>query len=377
MKKLRWLGAGGAAGLVLALAFVGSATAGHAIASYQSATLDVSGPTKLGGRGTTTIHVSVAPTDDPTAKATIYVPKGYATALSAPSGTQVGTVDAKVVAADLAGAVLPVTGTITVTDASAVLTVSGAQVPITTLATQCTTTPTHAAFLLLNLSAGGQAIQVPVFVDPAVGGETAFASFKLQLCLGPPDVPAGTPGRETFGIKLIDAKLNLTGVFTNPTAAGPYLWSAFLVPYTPAVGTANAAAAIEIRSAVLLPVNLTLKGKYDKKKKAAVLTGTLTIGGLADISGVAPFLFSGSKPSKLKPAGRAGKTAKSGAFTSTKKILKTTYFAVALGINPTDDTAEVCQGVSLAPAGCVNGTIGGFAVASNVVKITVPPKKKK
>ena len=37
MKKLRWLGAGGAAGLALALALVGSATAGPAIASYQSA----------------------------------------------------------------------------------------------------------------------------------------------------------------------------------------------------------------------------------------------------------------------------------------------------------------------------------------------------
>src|SRR5438128_8985196 len=137
MKKLRWLGAGGVAGLALALAFAGSATAGHAIASYQSARLDVSGPTKLGANGTTTIHVVLASTDDPTAKATIYTPRGYSASLSAPSGTQVGTVDAKVIAADLAGATLPVTGTIVVTDSSAVVTVSGAQVPITTLATQC------------------------------------------------------------------------------------------------------------------------------------------------------------------------------------------------------------------------------------------------
>jgi len=377
MKKLRWLGAGGAAGLALALALVGSATAGPAIASYQSAKLDVSGPTKLGARGTTTIHVAIASTDDPTARATIYAPKGYSAALSTPSGTQVGTVDAKVVADDLAGATLPVTGTIVVSDASAVLTVSGAQVPITTLATQCTATPAHAAYLLLNLSAGGQSIQVPIFVDAAVGGETAFASYKLQLCLGPPDVPAGTPGRATFGIKLFEATLNLTNVFTNPSAAGPYLWSALLTPVTPATGTANAAATIEIRSAVLLPVKLTLKGRYDKKKKKAVLNGTLTIGGLADISGIAPFLFSGPKPSKLKNAGRAGKTTKSGAFTSTKRITKTTYFAVALGINATEDTAEVCQGSSLAPAGCVSGTIGSFSVASAVVKVTLPPKKKK
>ena len=76
MKKLRWLGAGGVAGLALALAFAGSATAGHAIASYQSARLDVSGPTKLGANGTTTIHVVLASTDDPTAKATIFLVQG-------------------------------------------------------------------------------------------------------------------------------------------------------------------------------------------------------------------------------------------------------------------------------------------------------------
>jgi hypothetical protein len=377
MKKLRWLGAGGAAGLALALAFVGSASAGHAIASYQSATLDVSGSsTKLGGKGTTSIHVAIAATDDATAKASIYAPRGYTYSLSAASGTQVGTVDVKVVAADLSGATLPVTGTIVVADSSAMVTVNGTQVPITTLATQCTTAPSHAAFLLVNLSAGGQAIQIPIFVDPAVGGETAFASLKFQLCLGPVDVPAGTPGRAPFGIKLINATLNLSGVFTNPTTAAPYLWSAFLTPFAAGTGLPNTTATIEIRSAVLLPVKLTLKGKYHKKKKAAVVSGTLTIGGLADISGIAPFLFSGPKPTKLKPSGRAGKTSKTGAFSATKKIKRNTYFAVALATNAAEDTAEVCQGSSLAPAGCVNGTIGGFVAISNIVKVTVPPKKK-
>ena len=73
MKKLRWLGA---AWLVLALALVGSASGSRAIASYQSAELDVSGPTKLGASGTTTIHVAIASTDDPTAKLTFFAPAG-------------------------------------------------------------------------------------------------------------------------------------------------------------------------------------------------------------------------------------------------------------------------------------------------------------
>jgi len=373
MKKLRWLVAAGVAGLALAIVFAGSASAGHAIASYQSATLDVTGTkTTLGATGTTIIHVAVAGTDDATAKATIYAPKGYGATLSAPSGTQIGTVDAKVISADLSGATLPVTGTIAVTDASAVVTVSGAQIPITTLATQCTTTPTHAAYLLLNLSAGGQSIQIPVFVDPATGGETAFASYKLQLCLGSPNTPPGTPGRATFGIKLIEATLSLTKVFTNPTSAGPYLWSAFLTPFVAGTATANTPATIEVRSAVLLPSKLTLKGKYNKKTKRAALAGTLTIGGLADVSGIAPFLYSGSKPSKLKQAGRTSKTNKSGVFTASKKVAKTTYFAVALAVNASDDTSEVCQGTSLAPAGCVHGTIGGFVVISNIIRVKVP-----
>jgi len=377
MKKLSVLGAAGASGLALALALAGSATAGHAIASYQSAKLDVSSSsTRLGGKGTVSIHVSVAATDDATASATIYVPKGYSAALSAPSGTQVGTVNAKVAAADLAGAILPVTGTITAVDSSAMVTVSGAQIPITTLATQCTSTPTHAAYLLLNLSASSQAIQVPVFVDPAAGAETGFASYKLQLCLGSPYLPAGTPGRATFGIKLVEATLNLTGVLTNPTAAGPALWSAFLTPWLVGTGAVNTAGTIEIRSAVLLPVTLKLKGSYNKKKGAAVLAGSLAIGGLADISGIAPFLFSGPKPTKLKASGRTSKTTKSGAFAVTKKIRKTTYYAVALATGAGDDTAEVCAGSGTFIPGvpCVSGTIGGFVVASNIVRVAVPKK---
>jgi hypothetical protein len=374
MKKLRWLGGGAA---VLALAFAGAGLAGHAIASYRSAKLDVAGSTKLGGRGTTSIHVQLASTDDPTAKATIYVPASYSASLSAATGTQVGTVDAKVVAGDLANAVLPVTGTVTVADASTVLSVAGAPVPITALATQCTTAPAHAAYLLLNLSAGGQAIQVPVFVDPAAGAETAFASYRLQLCLGPPDVAAGTPGRAPFGIKLFEATLNLTGVFTNPTRAGVYRWSAFLTPFTPGTGVPDQAATVEVRSAVLLPAKLTLKGKYDARKRAAALTGTLTIGGLASLSGIAPFLFSGPSATKLKPVGKTGKTNASGIFSSTKRISKTTYFAVGLAAAVGDDTAEVCSGSGTFIPGvpCVSGTIGGFAIVSNIVKVTVPKKK--
>ena len=45
-----------------------------------------------------------------------------------------------------------------------------------------------------------------MYVDPVSGAAAAFASFTIQVCLPPPDVPAGTPGRATFGAKLVDAE---------------------------------------------------------------------------------------------------------------------------------------------------------------------------
>ncbi len=55
----------------------------------------------------------------------------------------------------------------------------------------------------------------------------------------PNDVPPGTPGRAPFGIKLVDTVLTFNrGVYTNPTTAGPYLWTSIWTPYNPGVGTA-------------------------------------------------------------------------------------------------------------------------------------------
>ena len=56
----------------------------------------------------------------------------------------------------------------------------------------------------------------------ANANETASGyQAKLVVCLPPPDVPAGTPGRATFGAKLFSATFGASAI-TQPVASGDY-----------------------------------------------------------------------------------------------------------------------------------------------------------
>ena len=106
-------------------------------------------------------------------------------------------------AADLGGALLPLTGTVQVRAANGTYLSGQTQVPIAAAAQQCTGTTTHTAYWVLILQAAGQTLELPVFVDQVTAPPaSAFASSSIQACLPPPDVPPGTPGRATFGFKL-------------------------------------------------------------------------------------------------------------------------------------------------------------------------------
>src|SRR5438874_8248651 len=86
------------------------ALAGTALAAYTSPKLVAS----VQGGGMR-IGAVVANTDDPTARAAIYIPNGYT--LSAPAaGAKLGTVTATAAAADLGGAILPLTGELDAVD---------------------------------------------------------------------------------------------------------------------------------------------------------------------------------------------------------------------------------------------------------------------
>ena len=92
-----------------------------------------------------------------------------------------------------------------------------------------------AAFWILNLTASGQTLQVPAYVDdvPLTVPLSDIANNTIQICLPPPDVPAGTPGRATFGAKLVSATF-ISEVFSVPP--GAYTWRAVVTPYTPGRG---------------------------------------------------------------------------------------------------------------------------------------------
>lgn len=222
----------------------GLAFAGGAFASYAPRLVVASiTPQAAGSGGPVRIGVVTASADDPTAKTQIYIPTGYQIASPAP-GTKLGDVTATASAADLGGALLPLTGEL---DAIA---------PNTSAAAQCGVTASQ--YWDLHMMAAGQTLDVPVYVVTASAGEQAAGyQAKLVVCLPPPDVPAGTPGRATFGAKLLSATFGVSAI-TEPVASGDYRWTSLWTPYNPGKGTPNAAGTVEAQSVRHIPTQLAL-----------------------------------------------------------------------------------------------------------------------
>lgn len=224
--------AAGAAGMLV--------FAGTALATYSPKLVVASS-----GDGHARIGVVVGASDDPTAKTSIYVPSGFGVATPAP-GTTLGNVTATAAAADLGGAVLPLTGTL-IAIAPNQTTIADAQ--------NCGVDPTQTWDL--HLSAAGQTLDIPMFVVSTIGPEAAagFVS-KLVVCLPPPDVPVGSPNRSVFGAKLLTATFSSSAII-EPSASGDYRWTSLWTPYTPNTGKPNAAGTVEVQSVRHLPVTLT------------------------------------------------------------------------------------------------------------------------
>ena len=148
-----------------------------------------------------------------------------------------------------------------------------------------------------------------------------------------------------------------------------YIWSSIWTPYNPGVGTANAAGTVTAVSLTPLPIALTLKGSFDKKKKSAALAGKISIAGQF-VKGVKLPLFSGPKKTGLKQTGSTGSTTAAGVFAAVKKMVKTTYYQVRFGI-PAVDSPTLCAALpAVGLPKCVSASVGGFSVLSNIVKVT-------
>lgn len=357
-----------------ALAFTSSALASFAPKLVVS--------TSTSGSGTR-IGVLVGASDDPTAETQIYVPSAYTIGTPA-AGTKLGDVTATAQAADLGNTVLPLTGELdaiaptstTLTDAQA-----------------CGVTPTQTWDL--HLSAAGQALDIPVFVVTAAApAATAGYTNELIVCLPPPDVPAGTPGRAVFGAKLLSATFTSSAI-SEPAASGDYRWTSLWTPYTPNTGKPNPAATVETQSIRHLPTAMVLsvgrkkvtttksvkvKGKK-KPKKVKVVTTKVTYSAKATENGKAPVHVTLATEVNGKKAGNA-----SGSFTLAHGKSATVATAALIdgdtGSVPTGVTATIADLFyhDLGASGCVatplfgglpciDATLGGTVyVASAKVK---------
>jgi hypothetical protein len=316
-----------------------------ALAAYSSPKLEVT-QTATG----VVVRATVGPNDDPTARVGIIVPSGTQLTTTQAPGTVLGPVRAVVKALDLAGADLPLEGNLVVA--------APGSIPASTAA-QCTAGVTPIATWVMVLSAAGQTLQVPAYLVPTSGALAAAGPAFIAICLPPPDVPVGTPGRATFGAKVYQAELTVNGVFSRTTTGA---WISSWVPYNPGVGTVNAAGAV-VAPAAIAPGAVTISAK--RSGRGAIVTGSVTQAGQPR-GGATVTVLGGSAKSKLTTRKRV-KVSASGKFTT--KFAVGTFFradAVATG----GAAPPLCTQLQplIGPTPCVNPTVNGFTAKSKVVR---------
>jgi hypothetical protein len=313
-----------------------------AMAAYTSPKLEVT-QTATG----VVVKASLSADDDPTARVAINAPTGTQLTTTQAPGTVLGPVRAIVKALDLAGADLPLEGQLVVAAPGQVTTAQQMQ---------CIGSSTPLATWMMVLTAAGQTLPVPAYLlsqtQPSLG--PAF----IVICLPPPDVPVGTPGRATFGAKVYSAELTINGVFSR-IATGA--WISSWVPYTPSAGTPNVAGAV-VAPAAIAPGGVTLAARI--AGRGARLTGRVTQAGQGRSATVT--IFGGSRVGRLTSVGRA-QVAANGAFTfraRTGNVFRARAVA-APGAAPAV-CAQIRSLISTVP--CVNPTANGFSAQSPVVR---------
>ena len=336
MKKRIWTGVAGLAA-VAALVAVPAA-----MAAYASPKLEVT-QTTTG----VVVKASLDANDDPTARVAINAPAGTQLTTTQAPGTVLGPVRAIVKALDLAGADLPLEGQLVVAAAG--------QVPAAQQAA-CIGSSMPLATWVMVLTAAGQTLTVPTYLLPQTN--PALGPAIIVICLPPPDVPLGTPGRATFGAKVYSAELTINGVFSR-IASGA--WISSWVPYTPAAGMPNPTGAV-VSPAAIAPGAVTLTARI--AGAGARLAGRVTQGGQGRSATVT--IFSGSRSGRLTSVGRA-RVAANGTFAFRARA--GTFFR-ARAIAAPGAAPAVCTQIQLliGAVPCVNPTSNGFNVQSKIVR---------
>jgi hypothetical protein len=321
-----------------ALVFAGTALATQRIEVSQTST-------------SLTIKVSQDQSDVQPAKIQIYVPSGYTPVLGAAPGTKIGTTTGHVFARDV-GVPLPLEGDVVVGD------------PSKFVGNACS--PTYSVVWILELSVAGQTINLPVYVTPTSGAESALGVAKLSVCLGPADVPAGTPNRSPNGAQLLDATFTVNNTLTPP--AGPATWISFWTPYKAGTALPDPGSTVEARSFVG-PGSVTLRAKIlNKKKKIVRLSGVVSQAG-NPVAGAKVALLINSR-SRFSTKSNA-----SGGFAfrlqNTNRRATTTFFQAVATAVARDITSTGCANPTQPPIPCVSATAGPFTARSVKVKVHI------
>lgn len=336
---------------VSAVALGALAIAAPAMAAYTSARLRiVNANEKTSGGGQVTIHFEAAREDDATFRFQVYVPQGYTSSLVPQAGQAVGTVAAVINATAISpDALVPVTGNITGDTYDATKYPQGAA---------CVGEPTIDGVWRLELTAAGQTLIVPMYVQAIDSGPlAAFASGRLTACLPSPYPEAGA-ARAALGAKLVSADLTTRGIFTNPTTRGAYRWRALATPWTPNSGVPNTAGTVEVQAFDSIPVNLTMAATVNHRLNRVTLRGRL----LENNAGVAAAGVDILRGARVI---RRVRTNRTGGFTAIVRLRPGRYTIRAQSTKGHLNLGAGGCTQTFAPVPCISATSSSFSVFVN------------
>ena len=279
-----------AASVGLAAVLVGVSSA---LAAYTSPKLEV----RQVSAGIA-IKASLSPDDDATARIAVIAPPGTQLTTAQAPGTVLGPVRGLVKVLDLGGGDVPFEGQLLVATPGQISAaepdrVSGFDRADRVVGDGC------------SRQAGQTLPAIPRTSSRRAASVATLGPAAIVVCLPPPDVPAGTPGRAPFGVKLYSAELTVKGVFSPGTGT----WVSSWTPYTPGAGAVNQAGTV-VAPAALLPGVVTAAAK--RAGSGAVVSGRVTQGGQPR-AGATVTIRGGPKASALRRLGSV-KTKANGSF---------------------------------------------------------------
>jgi hypothetical protein len=210
---------------------------------------------------------------------------------------------------------------------------------------------TPVAVWTLSTSIVGLGYALPIFVGhPADDPQ----GLELRFCPPPLTGPDGKP-LATPPVPLAAAIFILTPL-KQPTTTGSYTSHAFFTP-AGSTGAPNPQGTTEARFLRTVPHTLTVKGRYDKTTKDAVLAGRVAQLGKPQARAVVEYATtSGSSSVIVLGVPKQVRASAAGTFTIRTRITRTTLFVLDVAA-----TTGPCQGASTAPGGCLSETVEGTA----------------